>query len=86
MEISKSEYSKLLCFEIPEGMHNTDKIFIKDGRLFKIFSENSFIEEKERNIAFLMNTKIPCTPLIYDKLFFLFLKLHIHLQNLNYIA
>ena len=69
MEISKSEYSKLLCFEIPEGMHNTDKIFIKDGRLFKIFSENSFIEEKERNIAFLMNTKIPCTPLIYDKLF-----------------
>lgn len=47
MEISKSEYSKLLCFDIPEGMHNTDKIFIKDGRLFKIFSENSFIEEKK---------------------------------------
>ena len=52
MEISKREYSKLLCFEHPEGMQNTDKIFIKDGRLFKIFSENSFIEVNERYIAF----------------------------------
>ena len=56
MEIIKSEYSKLLCFEIPEGMHNTDKIFIKDDTLIKEV-RNYYSDLKDKNIYYYSGDK-----------------------------
>ena len=69
MIIEKNEYKNISKLYIPKDMHNTDKLFIKDGMIYKIFNDNSFIDEKERNITFLINNQIPNTPIIYEKLY-----------------
>ena len=50
-------------------MRTTDKLFIKDGILYKIFGDNSYIDEKNRNIDFLIQNKVLNSPEIYAKLY-----------------
>lgn len=58
MILEKNEYDYMSKLNIPQGMHNTDQLFIRDGVIYKIFNDNSFIDEKERNIDFLIQNQI----------------------------
>lgn len=69
MELKKSDLESLSLFHIPKDMRSTDKLFICGNYLYKIFGDNSFITEKNRNIDFLMQEKIFNTPNIETKLF-----------------
>ena len=55
-------------FQIPKDVRSTDKIYIQDGILYKIFGDNSFIREKKRNIDYLIHNKVPNSPEIYIKI------------------
>lgn len=63
------DFNNLSLLHIPDNMRTTDKLFIRNGTLYKVFSDNSFICEKDRNIAFLMENKVPNSPEIFGKLY-----------------
>ena len=69
MELSKEKYQELSKLFIPQGMHNTDQLYIQDGKIYKIFNSTDYIDEKERNIEFLIKNPVVHTPVIYDKIF-----------------
>ena len=69
MILERNEYDDMSKLNIPQGMHNTDQLFIRDGVIYKIFNDNSFIDEKERNIDFLIQNKIINSPEIYAKIY-----------------
>ena len=63
----QNNYPKLT---IPDSTRKTDNLYISNNTLYKIFiDEYYFIEEKERNVNFLIANPIPNTPKIYDKLY-----------------
>ena len=68
MELSKEKYQELSKLFIPQGMHNSDQLYIQDGRIYKIFNSTDYIDEKKRNIEFLIKHPIVHTPVIYDKI------------------
>ena len=68
MKLEKNEYENIPKLYIPKDMHNKNKLFIKDGVIYKIFNDNSFIDEIERNITFLINNPVPNAPIIYNKI------------------
>lgn len=68
MELSKEKYQELSKLFIPQGMHNSDQLYIQDGKIYKIFNSTDYIDEKERNIEFLIKNPIVHTSVIYDKI------------------
>ena len=69
MELNKLNVDELTEFSVPKDMHNSDQLYIQEKKLYKLFRNNSFILEKERNVDFLINHRIPNTPVIYEKLY-----------------
>ena len=60
---------KMKELELADNVRHTDTIFIKDGYLYKIFKDfQCFDDEKERNITYLINNRIPNTPIIKKKI------------------
>lgn len=68
MELSQEKYQELKELSIPQGMHHSDQLYIQDGKIYKIFNSTDYIDEKERNIEFLINNPVIHTPVIYDKI------------------
>ena len=69
MDLNKCNIEKLPQLYIPKDMRFTDKIFIHNNLLYKVFGDNSFTTEKNRNIDFLINNSVPNTPKIIEKLY-----------------
>lgn len=69
MQLSKNDIESLSLLHIPKDMRTTDKLFLRDGILYKLFGDNSFIDEKNRNVDFLIQNRVPNSPEIYAKLY-----------------
>ena len=69
MKLDSNGFKNLSLLQLPDNMRTTDKLFIQNGILYKVFSDNSFISEKERNINFLIKNKVPNSPNIFGKLY-----------------
>lgn len=62
-------YKKMSTLALTDNVRHTDQLFIKKGKLYKIFTDfYSFEDEKERNITFLLKNRISNTPNIIKKL------------------
>ena len=54
---------------IPNGMHQSDELYVQDGKIYKIFNSTDNIDEKKRNIEFFFFFPIAHTPVIYEPLY-----------------
>lgn len=60
----------MIKININKEHNNGGTLFVKDGRLYKVYDSVSyFVEEKQRNIEFIKNNHIPNTPIIYELLY-----------------
>ena len=69
MELNQERYQQLKALSIPNGMHHSDELYVQDGKIYKIFNSTDYIDEKKRNIEFLIQNPIAHTPVIYEPLY-----------------
>lgn len=64
------KHNNMTKFNLDESVRHTDNMFIKNGLLYKYFTDcHAFEEEKERNIDFLLKHDIPNIPKIKKKIY-----------------